>query len=169
MVLVVVSYILSVVAGVVTFLLASPMFANFGLDLGWNTDGVLYSVFTGGLYVSGVALIGLSLGTLLKNPAGGITVLVGIMFVLPFAGQFLSFAPGTSGSTSPSTCPVKPAAASCRSATSTAPWIRGRAASCSLATSSCSWFLPSLRSRSGTSDSQSLDLRSMDNLSAQGH
>ncbi|WP_284982741.1 ABC transporter permease [Arthrobacter sp. efr-133-TYG-118] len=93
-VLVVVSYVLSLVAGVVTFLLASPMFANFGLDLGWNTDGVLYSVFTGGLYVSGVALIGLSLGTLLKNPAGGITVLVGIMFVLPFAGQFLSLAPG---------------------------------------------------------------------------
>jgi ABC-type transport system involved in multi-copper enzyme maturation permease subunit len=93
-VLVVVSYVLSLVAGVVTFLLASPMFANFNLDLGWNTDGVLYSVFTGGLYVAGVALIGLSLGTLLKNPAGGITVLVGIMFVLPFAGQFLTLAPG---------------------------------------------------------------------------
>jgi hypothetical protein len=93
-VLVVVSYVLSIVAGVVTFLLAAPMFANFGLGLGWNTDGVLYSVFTGGLYVAGVALIGLSLGTLLKNPAGGITVLVGIMFVLPFAGTFLGFAPG---------------------------------------------------------------------------
>ncbi|UKA62838.1 ABC transporter permease [Arthrobacter sp. FW306-04-A] len=93
-VLIVVSYVLSIVAGVVTFLLASPMFANFGVDLGWSTDGVLYSVLTGGLYVSGVALIGLSLGTLLKNPAGGITVLVGIMFVLPFAGQFLTFAPG---------------------------------------------------------------------------
>ncbi|GAB3571213.1 ABC transporter permease subunit [Arthrobacter alkaliphilus] len=93
-VLVVVSYVLSVAAAAVTFLLTAPMFANFGLDLGWNTDGVLYSVFTGGLYVAGVALIGLSLGTLLKNPAGGITVLVGIMFVLPFAGNFLGFAPG---------------------------------------------------------------------------
>lgn len=93
-VLVVVSYLLSTAAAAVTFLLAAPMFANFGLDLGWNTDGVLYSVFTGGLYVAGVALIGLSLGTLLKNPAGGITVLVGIMFVLPFAGNFLSLAPG---------------------------------------------------------------------------
>ncbi|MBT8160941.1 MULTISPECIES: ABC transporter permease [Arthrobacter] len=94
LVLVVVSYVLSIVGGVVTFLIASPMFANFDLGLGWNTDGVIYSVFTGGLYVSGVALIGLSLGTLLKNPAGGITILVGIMFVLPFAGQFLAFAPG---------------------------------------------------------------------------
>ncbi|MEZ2390988.1 ABC transporter permease [bacterium RCC_150] len=93
-VLVIVSYVLSIVGGVVTFLLASPMFANFNLGLGWNTNGVLYSVLTGGLYVSGVALIGLSLGTLLKNPAGGITILVGIMFVLPFAGQFLGFAPG---------------------------------------------------------------------------
>lgn len=93
-VLVVVSYVLSIVGGLMTFALSKPMFVQFDLGLDWGTDGVLYSLLTGGLYVSGVALIGLSLGTLLKNSAGGITILVGIMFVLPFAGQFLTFAPG---------------------------------------------------------------------------
>lgn len=93
-VLVVVSYVLSIAGGALSFFLAAPMFTGMGLDLDWGTDGVLYSLLTGGLYVSGVALIGLSLGTLLKNSAGGITILVAIMFVLPFAGSFLAFVPG---------------------------------------------------------------------------
>jgi len=93
-VLVLVSYILSVLGGALSFLFSAPMFTGMGLTLDWGTDGVLYSLLTGGLYVAGVALIGLSLGTLLKNSAGGITILVSIMFVLPFAGSFLAFAPG---------------------------------------------------------------------------
>ncbi|MCA4133260.1 ABC transporter permease [Arthrobacter sp. M4] len=93
-VLVLISYVLSIIGGLITFALSQPMFEGLGLKLNWGTDGVLYSLLTGGLYVSGVALIGLSLGTLLKNSAGGITVLVGIMFVLPFAANFLQFAPG---------------------------------------------------------------------------
>ncbi|MFP3836068.1 hypothetical protein, partial [Chryseobacterium sp. SIMBA_028] len=64
------------------------------LDLTWSTDGVMYSIFTGGLYVAGVALIGLSLGALLRNSAGGVTVLVALFFVLSIASGFLSLVPG---------------------------------------------------------------------------
>ncbi|WP_251043922.1 ABC transporter permease [Arthrobacter sp. ISL-48] len=92
--LAVVSYVITTLAAVVTFLIAMPVFRGLGFDLGWFTDGVLYSVFTGGLYVSGVALIGLSLGTLLRNSAGGITVLVGLFFVLSIASSFMTFIPG---------------------------------------------------------------------------
>ncbi len=93
-ILAVISYVITTIAGVATFLIAMPVFQGLGFDLDWSTDGVLYSIFTGGLYVAGVALIGLSLGTLLRNSAGGITVLVGIFFVLSIAASFLTLIPG---------------------------------------------------------------------------
>jgi ABC-2 type transport system permease protein len=92
--LAVISYLITTAAAVATFLIAMPVFQGLGFDLDWSTDGVLYSVFTGGLYVAGVALIGLSLGTLLRNSAGGITVLVALFFVLSIAASFMTFIPG---------------------------------------------------------------------------
>jgi hypothetical protein len=89
-----ISYVITTIAGAATFLIAMPVFQGIGFDLDWSTDGVMYSIFTGGLYVAGVALIGLSLGTLLRNSAGGITVLVGIFFVLSIAASFLTLIPG---------------------------------------------------------------------------
>jgi ABC-type transport system involved in multi-copper enzyme maturation permease subunit len=89
-----ISYVITTIAAVATFLIAMPVFQGLGFDLDWSTDGVLYSVFTGGLYVAGVALIGLSLGALLRNSAGGITVLVGLFFVLSIAASFLTLIPG---------------------------------------------------------------------------
>lgn len=89
-----ISYVITTVAAVATFLIAMPVFQGLGFDLGWSTNGVLYSVFTGGLYVAGVALIGLSLGALLRNSAGGITVLVGLFFVLSIAAGFMTLIPG---------------------------------------------------------------------------
>ncbi|MGF9647873.1 ABC transporter permease [Pseudarthrobacter oxydans] len=93
-ILAVISYVITTIAGAVTFLIAMPVFQGMGFDLDWSTDGVLYSIFTGGLYVAGVALIGLSLGTLLRNSAGGITVLVAMFFVLSIAAGFMTFIPG---------------------------------------------------------------------------
>ncbi|MDI3194492.1 ABC transporter permease [Pseudarthrobacter sp. AL07] len=92
--LAVISYVITTIAAVATFLIAMPVFQGIGLDLDWSTDGVLYSIFTGGLYVAGVALIGLSLGALLRNSAGGITVLVGLFFVVSIAASFMTFIPG---------------------------------------------------------------------------
>jgi ABC-2 type transport system permease protein len=92
--LVVISYVITTVAAVLTFLIAMPVFQGLDIDLTWSTEGVMYSIFTGGLYVAGVALIGLSLGTLLRNSAGGVTVLVALFFVLSIASGFLSLVPG---------------------------------------------------------------------------
>ncbi|MFP3580889.1 MULTISPECIES: ABC transporter permease [unclassified Arthrobacter] len=92
--LVVVSYVITTIAAFLTFLIAMPVFRGYNLDLTWSTDGVMYSIFTGGLYVAGVALIGLSLGALLRNSAGGVTVLVALFFVLSIASGFLSLVPG---------------------------------------------------------------------------
>ncbi|AIY02311.1 hypothetical protein ART_2712 [Arthrobacter sp. PAMC 25486] len=93
-VLVVVSYILTLVAAVATALLAIPIFKAYGIDFSLGMEGVLYSILMGGLYVAGVSLIGLSLGTLLRSSAGGIIVLVAVMFLLEIGAQLLSLFPG---------------------------------------------------------------------------
>lgn len=93
-VLVVVSYVLTLLASIVTTLIAIPIFSFYGIDVSFGLDGIMYSIFMGGLYVAGVSLIGLSLGTLLRSSAGGIIVLVVIFFLLDFGTQLMGMMPG---------------------------------------------------------------------------
>lgn len=93
-VLMVVSYVLTLVAAFVTFLISIPILGAYGIDLTLGMDGVLYSIFMGGVYVAGVSLAGLSLGTLLRSSAGGIIVLVVLFFLLEIGAQLLSLVPG---------------------------------------------------------------------------
>lgn len=93
-VLVVVSYVLTLVAAFVTFLISIPIFSNVGVTMSLNMDGVLYSILMGGVYVAGVSLAGLSLGTLIRSSAGGIMVLVALFFILQIAAPLLTFIPG---------------------------------------------------------------------------
>ncbi|PYI39987.1 ABC transporter permease [Arthrobacter psychrolactophilus] len=93
-VLIVVSYVLTLLAAIATTVIAIPIFSSYGIDISFGLDGVAYSILMGGLYVAGVALIGLSLGTLLRSSAGGIIVLVVIFFLLDFGTQLMSLMPG---------------------------------------------------------------------------
>ncbi|POH59428.1 ABC transporter permease [Arthrobacter glacialis] len=93
-VLVVVSYVLTLVAAFATFLVSIPILGSFGIDMSLSMDGVLYSILMGGVYVAGVSLIGLSLGTLIRSSAGGIIVLVGLLFLLEIGTSLLTLVPG---------------------------------------------------------------------------
>ncbi|MFI5084566.1 MAG: hypothetical protein ACHP7K_01410 [Actinomycetales bacterium] len=93
-VLVVVSYVLTTIAAVVSFLIALPIINSANLGLDFARDGVISSIFMGGLYVAGVSLIGLSLAALVRNSAGAIAILMGMFFLLPFAANFLALIPG---------------------------------------------------------------------------
>ncbi|MHC6223127.1 ABC transporter permease [Arthrobacter sp. MMS24-S77] len=93
-VLVVASYVITLLAAVATSLIGMAIFKGTDFELSWSTEGLLYGVLTAGLYVAGASLIALSLGTLLRNSAAGITVLLGLFFVLPLAGTFLGQIPG---------------------------------------------------------------------------
>ena len=93
-VLVLVSYVLTLLAAVATTLIAMPIFSAYGIDISFGLDGVAYSILMGGLYVAGVALIGLSLGTLLRSSAGGIIVLVVVFFLLDVGTQLMKLMPG---------------------------------------------------------------------------
>ncbi|MHA7304394.1 ABC transporter permease [Arthrobacter sp. TMN-49] len=93
-VLVVVSYLLTLVAATASTLVAMPIFNAYGLEVNFGTEGVLHSILMGGLYVAGVSLMGLSLGTLLRSSAGGILVLMALLFLLEMGASLASLAPG---------------------------------------------------------------------------
>lgn len=93
-VLVVVSYMVTLLAAIATFLISIPILNSYGIEMSLGRDGVLYSIFMGGVYVAGVALAGLSLGTLIRNSAGGIVVLVALFFLLEIGTSLLGLVPG---------------------------------------------------------------------------
>lgn len=93
-VLVVVSYVLTTIASIISFLVSMAILKGHNITVDFSTDGVWRTIFLGGLYVAGVALMGLSLAALVRNSAGSIAILMGIFFLLPFATQFLSLVPG---------------------------------------------------------------------------
>lgn len=93
-VLVVVSYVVTLLAAFTTFLVSMPIMKSFGIDLTLDMDGVMYGILMGGVYVAGVALIGLSLGTLVRSSAGGVIVLVALFFLLEIGTSLMSLIPG---------------------------------------------------------------------------
>lgn len=93
-VLAVVSYVVTLVAAFVTALIAMPIYAAYDIPFNFGTEGVLSSIFLGGVYVAGVAIMGLSLGTILRNSAGAIIVLVAIFFLLEIGTSLLTLVPG---------------------------------------------------------------------------
>ncbi len=64
---------------------AKPIAANYNMPLEFTSDVFQRNLWFGVVYVVMVALIGLALGTLLRNSAGGIVVLAALFFVLPNA------------------------------------------------------------------------------------
>ena len=50
---------------------------------------MLRAVFGGALYLAGVGLLGVGLGTILRRTAGAVAALVGLLFILPIVTGFL--------------------------------------------------------------------------------
>ncbi len=88
LIIAVVSYAATTLSIFIAFLIARPMLSSygFGMDL---TGDVLRSYLLAGVYVVGIALIGLGLAEILRNSAGGITSLAGLIFVLPIVFQLI--------------------------------------------------------------------------------
>lgn len=90
LVIALVSYIVGTVSAFGTYFAVQPVLAPD--DMGFDLDAaVLGSLLCTGLYLSLVALMGLALGTLLRNSAGGIVTLSALLLVIPMA---LSMIPG---------------------------------------------------------------------------
>jgi ABC-2 type transport system permease protein len=80
---------LCVPAAVVAFFLGQSVLSREHLDIAFDHPGVARAVIGSALYLTVVGLLGLALGALLRNTAGGISALFGVLFGLPIIVGFL--------------------------------------------------------------------------------
>ncbi|XAS67425.1 ABC transporter permease [Micrococcaceae bacterium Sec5.7] len=88
-VVVVSAFVVTTGAALLAAVVAGPILNQYDLKLDLGTEHSLRLLIVSGLYVAAVAAIGMSLGTLIRNSAGGIMALVGLFFVLPIAFQLI--------------------------------------------------------------------------------
>ncbi len=86
----VIAYLVGTASAFITYFTIQPILA--AQDLGFDLTGtVVRSILLAGVYLSLVALLGIALGTLLRNSAGSIVALSALLLVIPTA---LSLIPG---------------------------------------------------------------------------
>jgi hypothetical protein len=78
-----VTLVMMVVASFIAFLVAQPILSQHHVQTTLGHPHVLRSVIGAGLFLTATGLLGLSLGALVRNTAGGIASFAGVMFVLP--------------------------------------------------------------------------------------
>lgn len=88
-VVVVAAFLVSALSLYLAGLVAVPIFDQYGHTLDVSSGHYIGTLFIKSAYVAAVAAIGLALGALIRNSAGGIMSLVGIFFVLPIALQII--------------------------------------------------------------------------------
>jgi ABC-2 type transport system permease protein len=88
-VLFVVTFVVGAISTFVSYLVVSPILAGAGIGASLADDGVVLRLFGGALFLACVALLALGIGTMLRNSAGGIAVVLGVLFVLPILVAFI--------------------------------------------------------------------------------
>lgn len=86
-VVVVSAFLLTAVATYVAGLVSLPIVDNYNLKLDLGGSQSIKLLLVNSIYVAAVAAIGMALGTIVRNSAGGIMSLVGLLFVAPIAFQ----------------------------------------------------------------------------------
>jgi ABC-2 type transport system permease protein len=71
------------------FLIGQSILTSKHLQTNLSSPGVLRAVIGAALFLTVVGLLGIGLGALLRNTAGGISTLFGLLFVLPIIVRFL--------------------------------------------------------------------------------
>lgn len=82
-------FIITVLAGLSSYLVAQPILGVEGEGFSLADDGVFSAILWAGLYVAISGILAVAVGTLLKNSAGGIVTLVGLWFVVPIITSFV--------------------------------------------------------------------------------
>ena len=84
----------TVVVGLASFalsyLVCKPLAQMYSMPLNFTSEPFQRAMWFGTLYLVMVTMIGLALGTMLRNSAGGITVLVALFFVVPIATSIIA-------------------------------------------------------------------------------
>lgn len=77
------TFIISLAASAVSFFVGQALLSSTGVAASIGDPGALRSVVGAALYVTVAGLIGLALGTIVRNTAAGISVFVSVFFVIP--------------------------------------------------------------------------------------
>lgn len=88
-VVVVTSFVVTAASTLAAGFLATPILGNYGLNLDLGSSQSVKMLIVNSIYVAAVAAIGMALGTMIRNSAGGIMSLVGLFFVAPIAFQLI--------------------------------------------------------------------------------
>lgn len=89
LVVVISAFVVSALSLYLAGLVAAPILDQYGQSLDITSGQYVKVLLINSAYVAAVAAIGMALGSLLRNSAGGIMSLVGIFFVLPIALQII--------------------------------------------------------------------------------
>ena len=90
LVIAVISFLVGVLAAFTTYLLAQPILSGSDLGFGLDAEWVLPSIINTGTVLALIAVMGVAIGALLRNTAGGVVTLVGALFVLPIIASLLT-------------------------------------------------------------------------------
>lgn len=89
LVVVLTAFVLTAASAYLAGLVSLPILDNYNLKLDLASSQSVKMLLVNSLYVAAVAAIGMSLGSLVRNSAGGIMSLVGLFFVAPIAFQLI--------------------------------------------------------------------------------
>jgi ABC-type transport system involved in multi-copper enzyme maturation permease subunit len=78
-----ITLVLGTIACLIAFLGGQAIFAGKHVDAGLGDPGVLRAVLGAGLFLGGMGALGVGLGALIRNSAGAIATLTGLLFVVP--------------------------------------------------------------------------------------
>lgn len=82
-------FVSGVVASFSAFFVGQAIFASKHLDASISDPGVLRAVLGGALYLTGIGLLGVGVGTLVRRTAGATASLVALLFIVPLFTGFL--------------------------------------------------------------------------------
>ncbi|KQN95371.1 hypothetical protein ASE96_04185 [Arthrobacter sp. Leaf69] len=84
------AFAVGVVGALISYAVAQPLLEPHGLNYPLIADGVIRGIISAGAYLALIAVLGLSIGALLRNSAGGIVTILGILTILPILVAILS-------------------------------------------------------------------------------
>jgi hypothetical protein len=67
----------------ITFVVGEAILAGHHIDIAFSHPGVARAVVGAALYLTVIGLLGLGLGAIIRNTAGGIAAFAGLLFVIP--------------------------------------------------------------------------------------
>ncbi|GAB3542757.1 ABC transporter permease [Arthrobacter tecti] len=78
-----IAFVLGAGSAFLGYLVSQPILTPSELNFSLGTDGVLLHIINTGSVLALVAVMAMSIGTLLRNTAGGVVTTIGLLFVVP--------------------------------------------------------------------------------------